>query len=73
MSASAEEMSAQVQQVVASSQSLASMAQELNEAITIFRINKSDGSNGNGKQTRGNIIRSTTEKSKEHLEIPVLS
>jgi len=39
MSASTEEMSAQVQQVVASSKATSKMAQELRQAISLFRLN----------------------------------
>ena len=38
MSASAEEMSSQVQQVVDSSQSLDTLAQEMREAVGAFRL-----------------------------------
>jgi methyl-accepting chemotaxis protein len=38
MSASTEEMSAQVQQVVASSKATSKMAQELRQAISLFRL-----------------------------------
>ena len=38
VSASAEEMSAQVQEVLASAQSLTDMSQELEESVTVFRI-----------------------------------
>jgi len=48
MSASTEQMSAQVQQVVASAKSSSKMAQELQQAVTLFRIN------GNGHENNGN-------------------
>jgi methyl-accepting chemotaxis protein len=39
VSASAEEMSAQVEEVVASAQSLSAMADELNKAVSVFKLN----------------------------------
>jgi hypothetical protein len=67
MSASAQEMSAQVQQVVIAAQSLSTMASDLKEAINLFEVREkigtakdkeataSENGNGNGKKTKSNI------------------
>jgi DNA-binding FrmR family transcriptional regulator len=50
MSASAQEMTAQVQQVVASSSALSNMSKELKDAVNRFRLD-GNGHSKNGKET----------------------
>ena len=49
MSASTEQMSAQVQQVVASSKATSKMAQELRQAISLFRLNVENTGKNSGR------------------------
>ena len=48
MSASAEQMSAQVEEVVSSSEALADMAQSLKQAVSVFKVEEETGTMTNG-------------------------
>jgi hypothetical protein len=55
MSASAQEMSAQVQQVVASSKSLSKMAGELQDTVDMFKLNAGNSAESNGKKNKQSV------------------
>jgi hypothetical protein len=48
MSATAEEMSAQVEEVVASAETLSDMSQSLQKAVSVFKVGDEKGSKTNG-------------------------
>jgi methyl-accepting chemotaxis protein len=69
MSASAEEMSAQVQEVVASSKSLSTLAEELKQAVMVFKLNKDNSIIAVAQSVEQNIqVKGNGKKSKAEVK-----